>query len=138
MKYYVEESLSNFQWWSGAKDNAAELTEEQFGRLESILEDCYPDGMTDTQINDLMWFEFDWIKEMLGIEDEEEEEEEEEERGPWKVVNIVWDVDEEDGEEDPGLPTEVEVPDDVDEDDIADWLSDEYGYCVESYELADE
>lgn len=74
MKYYVEESLRNFQWWSGAKDHAAELTEEQFDQLEFILEDCYPDGMTETEINDLMWFEFDWIKEMLGIENEDDEE----------------------------------------------------------------
>lgn len=79
MKYYVEESLSNFQFWSGAKDNAAELTTEQLDQLESVLEDLYPDGdISDTQINDIMWFDFDWVKETLGIEDEEEEEEEEE------------------------------------------------------------
>lgn len=75
MKYYVEESLSNFKFWSGAKENASELTEEQFGQLETILEDLFPDGMSDTQINDLFWFKFDWIKEILGIEEEEEEEE---------------------------------------------------------------
>lgn len=77
MKYYVEESLSNFQFWSGAKANAEELTCEQMDRLESILEEIYPEGMSDTEINDLMWFEFDLIKEWLGIEDDEEEDDEE-------------------------------------------------------------
>ena len=79
MKYYVEESLSNFQFWSGAQANAEELTCEQMDRLESILEEIYPEGMSDTEINDLMWFEFDLIKEWLGIEDDEEEDDEDEE-----------------------------------------------------------
>lgn len=72
MKYYVEESLSNFKFWSGAKKNTAELTEEQFNEIESILEGLYPEGMSDTEINDLFWFEFDTVKEWLGIEEEED------------------------------------------------------------------
>lgn len=79
MKYYVEESLRNFQFWSGAKANAEELTDAQLDRLEYILEEIYPDGISDTEINDLMWFEFDLIKEWLGIEDDEEEEDDDEE-----------------------------------------------------------
>lgn len=48
------------------------------------------------------------------------------------VFNIVWSVDEtEDLEE---LPVKVEVPDEVDEEDIADWLSDQYGYLIESFQ----
>jgi hypothetical protein len=27
----------------------------------------------------------------------------------------------------------VEIPNDIEEDEIADYLSDEYGYCVESF-----
>jgi hypothetical protein len=87
MQYTVEKSLSAFEFWSGAKETAKELTNEQLDQMESILEDCYPDGMTDTQINDIFWFEQDWIAEMLGfrswedligIEDEEEDPEEDE------------------------------------------------------------
>lgn len=78
MKIYTEQSLSNFEFWSGAKENAKELTDQQFDTLEAILEDMYPEGCTDTTINDLMWFEFDTIKEWLGIEDEDEEESEDE------------------------------------------------------------
>ncbi len=50
------------------------------------------------------------------------------------VSDIVWDTDGEDTE-DLELPTQVEVPLCVDEDDIADYLSDRYGYCVESFVL---
>jgi len=56
-----------------------------------------------------------------------------------KVTDITWDTDGEDIE----LPTEVEVPNDIahdedgriDEDEIADYLSDEYGWCVISFSL---
>ena len=50
-----------------------------------------------------------------------------------EVTNIAWDTDGEDID----LPTEVEVPNDIacDEDEIADYLSDEYGWCVISFSL---
>ena len=75
MKIYSEKSLRNFEFWSGAKENANELTGAQLDEVETILEDLYPEGMDETQINDLFWFEFDTIKEWLNITDEEEEEE---------------------------------------------------------------
>lgn len=34
-----------------------------------------------------------------------------------------------------GLPNEVDVPNNVEVEDIADWLSDEYGFLVESFEF---
>ena len=88
MKIYTENSLSNFEFWSGAVDRVKYLTDDELDTIEAILEDIYPDGMDETQINDLFWFEEDWIAEILGYEDfeaimhrddEEEEEEEEEE-----------------------------------------------------------
>lgn len=75
MKIFKEESLRYFDFWSGAKENAKELSGEQLDNLESILEDAYPDGIDATTLNDMMWFEFDTIKEWLGIEDENENEE---------------------------------------------------------------
>ena len=32
-----------------------------------------------------------------------------------------------------GLPDKVDIPDEVDEEDVADWLSDEYGFCHEGF-----
>lgn len=67
MRIYTEQSLYNFQFWSGAKQNAEQLTIEQFDQIENILEDCYPEGMDKTAINDLFWFEFETIAEWLGL-----------------------------------------------------------------------
>ena len=74
MKVYSEINLRDFEFWSGAKSNAETLTSEQLDIVESILEDAYPDGISETQINDFFWFDFDTIREWLGIKDEEEEE----------------------------------------------------------------
>ena len=51
-----------------------------------------------------------------------------------KITDIVWDCEELDQDE-IGLPSEVEVPDEVEEDEIADWLSDEYGWCVVCFSM---
>jgi hypothetical protein len=69
MKIYTENSLSNFEFWSGAVDRVKYLTDDELDTIEAILEDTYPEGMDETQINDLFWFEEDWIAEMLGYED---------------------------------------------------------------------
>jgi hypothetical protein len=44
--------------------------------------------------------------------------------------NIDWDTDGSVDTELPDLPTTVVLPDGIDEDDVADYLSDEYGWCV--------
>jgi hypothetical protein len=57
-----------------------------------------------------------------------------------RATNIKWDI-EDSIETDaiPSLPTEVEIPSEITElDDAVDWLSDEYGYCVESWYFMDE
>ena len=81
MKIYTEQSLANFKFWSGAETTAQRIWEEQgsegFDQLEAILEDLYPDGIDETDLNDLLWFDADTVYEWLGIDDEEEEEDEE-------------------------------------------------------------
>ena len=74
MKVYSEINLRDFEFWSGAKLNAETLTSKQLDIVGSILEDAYPDGISETQINDFFWFDFDTIREWLGIKGEEEEE----------------------------------------------------------------
>lgn len=63
-----EQSLRCFEFWSGAKANAVQLTADELDTIENTLEDLYPDGMTDTEINDLFWFDFEWVCETLGID----------------------------------------------------------------------
>ena len=72
MKIYSEKSLRNFEFWSGAKDFASKLTDNEFDTIESAFEDIYPDGMGETQINDLFWFEPEYIcSDILGVDYDE-------------------------------------------------------------------
>lgn len=66
MKITKEVSLENFEAWSGGKDTLNELTSSECEQLESILEDVHPDGMDETEVNDILWFERDWVAECLG------------------------------------------------------------------------
>lgn len=52
--------------WSGAKDTVKYLTDDEIDTILTILEDCYPDGMTETELNDFFWFEDETIAEWLG------------------------------------------------------------------------
>lgn len=64
--------------WSGARDTVERIEDEGKGdEFVSLIEECYPEGIDRTSLNDILWFEEDWIFEMLGIKDDEEEEEEE-------------------------------------------------------------
>lgn len=80
MKIYTEQSLADFKFWSGAETTAQRIWEEQgregFDQLEAILEDLYPDGIDETDLNDLLWFDAETVYEWLGIGDKEEEDDE--------------------------------------------------------------
>ena len=67
MTIKTEQNLRNFEFWCGAKANAEQLTDEELDTLESKFEYLYPGGMTDTEINNLFWFDFEWICESLGL-----------------------------------------------------------------------
>ena len=68
MKIYTETALKDFEFWSGAKQTAQYLTDDDFDIIENILdEEC--ENYSDTDINDIFWFEKDWIAEMLGYVD---------------------------------------------------------------------
>ena len=71
MRIYSDESLTSFQFWSGAKDRAEKLTYNELETIENILEDCYPEGMSETEINDLFWFDFGTVCEWLDLDEEE-------------------------------------------------------------------
>lgn len=70
MKIYKEESLRNFQFWSGAKYHADLLSYKDLEQLEFILDDLYPEGIDETTLNDIMWFDFDQILDWLGYDPE--------------------------------------------------------------------
>lgn len=64
-------NLREFDAWSGAKDTKQLILDNnKEDEFEFMMQDLYPDGMTETQLNDILWFEEDWICETLGIDNE--------------------------------------------------------------------
>ena len=85
-KKELDESLkvicdfSEYKPWSGAISTYARIEEEdKLGELESLLEEIYPEGISMVGINDILWFDWEWVFEELGITDDDEEETEDEE-----------------------------------------------------------
>ena len=73
MTITYELDLNSFQAWSGAKETLERIQREgKCTELENILEELYPDGMTETELNDLLWFEPETVYEWLGIRSEEQ------------------------------------------------------------------
>ena len=94
MKIVSEIGLEEFNAWSGAVTTKERIIEEGKEReFENLIEECYPEGLTDTELNDLLWFEYEWILDSLGIVDKEEEEEEED--YDWEDNSTCWQEEEE-------------------------------------------
>lgn len=69
MKVVNDICLSEFNFWSGAVDRAKYLDKDEFDTIDDMLEELYPDGMSDVEINDFFWFEEDTIANWLGYAD---------------------------------------------------------------------
>ena len=77
MKIISEIGLREFNTWSGATDTKNTIIENNKGDdFDSLIEELYPDGLSDTQLNDILWFDTEWIFESLDINQEEEPDEE--------------------------------------------------------------
>ena len=73
MKVYKEiDSRWDFDFWSGARDTVQYLTDDEVERVFSMLEEIYPEGMDETEVNDFFWFEDDTIANWLGYSSFEE------------------------------------------------------------------
>lgn len=63
--------------WAGAISTYETIVEagkeEEF---ESLIDDLYPNGIEEVTLNDILWFEPEFILESLGLSEEEEDEEE--------------------------------------------------------------
>ena len=70
MKIIIEDlSIADFDAWSGAvytKNTIIENNKER--NFDNLIDEVYPEGLTDRQLNDLLWHDSDWVFEMLGIE----------------------------------------------------------------------
>lgn len=97
MTITYELDLNRFEAWSGAKETLKRIQREgKCAELENVLEELYPDGMTETELNDLLWFEPETVYEWLGIRSEtqiEKEIEEAEAELEDKISDLEFDLD---------------------------------------------
>lgn len=80
--------FSEYKPWSGAELTYRKI--EDAGMLdtfEQIMEESYPEGLTITELNDILWFDGDNILEMLGLKDDEVEESIKESFEEYKVID---------------------------------------------------
>jgi len=71
MKVTREINLRDFDAWSGAVETKERIISEgKVKEFESLVEDIFENGLTDTELNDLLWFDEEWLFESLGIDAE--------------------------------------------------------------------
>lgn len=72
MRVYSDTNLENFNAWGGAIETKETILDNDMGEaFEDLVNELYPDGISGTALNDILWFEEDWIFEKLGIEPED-------------------------------------------------------------------
>lgn len=79
MKIIEEIGIREFKPWSGAKVTVDRIINEgKADEFDDFIEHEYPNGITSTELNDLLWFDSDWIYQILGMEVDEEDIEDDE------------------------------------------------------------
>ena len=74
MKIMFEMSLENFEAWAGGKTTQREIIRAgKVDEFNELIEELYPEGIDTTTLNDLLWFDVDWLYENLGMIEETEE-----------------------------------------------------------------
>lgn len=65
--------IYDFEPWSGAVDTYERIEREgKLAELDDVLDEIYPDGIDETELNDLLWFEPETVYEWLGMRTESE------------------------------------------------------------------
>lgn len=59
--------------WSGAVATIKRIEDEgKEEAFEALIDELYPEGIDRTELNDLLWFEDDWLYKQLNITEEDE------------------------------------------------------------------
>lgn len=68
MQWIVEDSLTNFPFWSSAADRAKMLTHSELQELDELLSEHYGENVPPaSEINDLFMFKFGDVCSLLGL-----------------------------------------------------------------------
>lgn len=71
MKIYEEKDLREFEFWAGASDFAKRLTSDEWDVLEDYFNECYPNGIDATTLNDCFWFDNEFLLELIGVSEDD-------------------------------------------------------------------
>jgi len=63
-----EIQLAKFEFWPEARERTDFLSSDVLNRIEQILEQLYPEGLNEDEINSIFWLEEGLIAEWLGYE----------------------------------------------------------------------
>ena len=73
MVYSKEFSVDTFPFWSGAKDTFEDVCKaDKMYELQFLIEEMFANNETpptETEINDFVWFERDFIYNQLGLDE---------------------------------------------------------------------
>ena len=73
MRVYQEISFEDFEAWSGAVDTKEKIIDAgKAEEFEALVEELFPNGIDATELNDFLWFDDDYILEILGITEDNE------------------------------------------------------------------
>ena len=67
-------SFLHYQPWAGARDTYALIDcHNKLDELDELITECFPEGLTETELNDILWFDSEWVLDSLGIEVDDDE-----------------------------------------------------------------
>ena len=73
MKIFKEMSIKDFEAWAGAVETKKIIIDKGMAEaFDNLIEELYPEGIDETQLNDILWFDVDWLNEVLDLGLEEE------------------------------------------------------------------
>lgn len=64
-------SFNDYEPWGAAMRHFDRIVREgKWENLDNLLEELYPEGLTDVKLNDMLSYDNDWIFESIGMDTE--------------------------------------------------------------------
>ena len=71
MKIIKEMGIKDFEAWSGAVETKKIIIDKGMAEeFDSLIKAVYPEGINETHLNDILWYNAEAIFEILGISEE--------------------------------------------------------------------
>lgn len=72
MKVFIEMDLYDFKAWQGGASTLRWLEDiDKLDEVQEMIEEGFPDGISECDLNDLLWFDVEVIEDWIGESYEE-------------------------------------------------------------------